>query len=173
MGSLLDNLVDALDRECALYERLLDLSSKKTPVIMQRDLVALAKISEDEQAVVSLINAVDKERENAMKDIIDVLGEQAIGIKLTDLVRILGRKPNEQRRLAIWRDKLKEVSAKVQRVNDQNQVLLQSSLEMIQYEMNIVQAARRAPETANYTRYGGSRGDLIAVMPSGRFDAKQ
>ncbi len=173
MASLLENLIDVLDRECALYERLLVLSSKKTPVIVDRDLVTLAKITEDEQIVVSLINAVDKEREICMTDITNVLGDKAKGLKLTDLVNLLDKRPNEQRKLAIWRDKLKEVSASVQRVNDQNQILLQSSLEMIQYEMNIIQAARRAPETANYTRYGGTRGDLIAVAPMGRFDAKQ
>ena len=173
MASLLENLIDALDRECALYERLWKLSARKTPVIMQRDLAELSKITEDEQVVVSLINAVDKERAVAMKDISNVLGDKGKDMKLTDLVRMLDSRPNEQKKLALWRDKLKEVSTNVQRVNDQNQMLLQSSLEMIQYEMNIVQAARRAPETANYTRYGGSRGDLIAVAPMGRFDAKQ
>ncbi len=173
MASLFENLIDALDRECALYERLLQLSTKKTPVIVQRDLVALAKITEDEQSVVSLINAVDKERATAMDDISNLLGEKGNDLKLTGLVNLLANRPGEQRKLAIWRDKLKDLSARVQRVNDQNQILLQSSLEMIQYEMNIVQAARRAPETANYTKYGGSRGDLIAVMPLGRFDAKQ
>ncbi len=173
MASLFENLIDALDRECALYERLLELSSKKTPVIINRDLVTLSKITEDEQTVVSLINAVDKERAGAMKDISNLLGEKGNDLKLTGLVELLKARPGEQRKLAMWRDKLKDVSSRVQRVNDQNQVLLQSSLEMIHYEMNIVQSARRAPETANYTRLGGTRGDLIAVAPMGRFDAKQ
>ncbi len=173
MASLLETLVDVLDRECALYERLLDLSGRKTPVIVNRDLKALSKITEDEQAVVSLIKAVDKEREVVMNDIADVIGETPGELKLTNLVRMLGKRPDEQKKLALWRDKLKSVSENVQRVNDQNQILLQSSLEMVQYEMNIIQAARRAPETANYTRFAGTRGDLIAVAPMGRFDAKQ
>ncbi|WP_044930703.1 flagellar protein FlgN [Butyrivibrio sp. AC2005] len=173
MASLLENLVDVLDRECALYERLLELSGKKTPVIVDRDLKKLAKITEDEQAVVSLISAVDKEREAVMNSIADVIGEKGNNLKLTELVDMLNSRPNEQRSLAIQRDKLKTVSSNVQRVNDQNQILLQSSLEMVQYEMNIIQSARRAPETANYTRRGGSRGDLIGIAPTGRFDAKQ
>ena len=173
MASLLENLIDVLDRECALYERLLELSSKKTPVIIDRDLVKLSKITEDEQIVVSLINAVDKERATAMKDITNVLGDKARDIKLIDLVRLLDKRPNEQRKLAMWRDKLKELAGGVQRVNDQNQMLLQSSLEMIQYEMNIMQSARRAPETANYTKNAWTKGDLLAVATSGRFDAKQ
>ena len=173
MASLLQNLVDALDRECALYERLLVLSGKKTPVIIQRDLKELSKISADEQAVVSLIAAVDKEREAVMDSIADVIGEKGNDLKLIELIRMLDSRPNEQRALGNKRDKLKSLAERVQRVNDQNQILLQSSLEMVQYEMNIVQAARRAPETANYTRNAGTRGDLIGVVPTGRFDAKQ
>ncbi len=173
MASLLENLVDVLDRECALYERLLDLSSRKTPAIMKRDLVMLSKITEDEQDCVSLIKAVDKERECVMNDITDVLGDKGKDLKLTDLINMLDSRPSEQKSLSLIRDKLKTVSTNVQRVNDQNQMLLQSSLEIVQYEMNIIQAARRAPETANYNRFAGSRGDLIAVAPMGRFDAKQ
>ena len=173
MASLLQNLVDALDRECALYERLLVLSEKKTPVIIQRDLKELSKISGDEQAVVSLIAAVDKEREAVMDSIADVIGEKGNGLRLIDLIRMLDSRPNEQRALGVKRDKLKSLAERVQRANDQNQILLQSSLEMVQYEMNIIQAARRAPETANYTRKAGTRGDLIGVAPMGRFDAKQ
>ncbi|WP_026497351.1 flagellar protein FlgN [Butyrivibrio sp. WCD3002] len=173
MSSLLENLVDVLDRECALYEKLLELSSRKTPVIIQRDLKELSKITEDEQVVVSFINAVDKEREGVMDNIAEVIGEKGNDLKLTDLVRMLNSRPAEQKALAIKRDRLKEVSTNVQRVNDQNQMLLQSSLEMVQYEMNIIQSARRAPETANYTRYAGTRGDRIGVAMTGRFDAKQ
>ena len=173
MASLLQNLVDALDRECALYERLLVLSDKKTPVIIKQNLPELSKISADEQAVVSLILAVDKEREAVMNSIADVIGEKGNNLKLIDLIKLLDSRPNEQRSLAVKRDKLKSLAERVQRVNDQNQILLQSSLEMVQYEMNIIQAARRAPETANYTRKAGTRGDLIGVAPMGRFDAKQ
>ena len=173
MASLLQNLVDALDRECALYERLLVLSGKKTPVIIQRDLKELSKISADEQAVVSLIAAVDKEREAVMDSISDVIGEKGNNLKLIELIRMLDSRPNEQRALGNKRDKLKSLAERVQRVNDQNQILLQSSLEMVQYEMNIIQAARRAPETAKYTQKAGTRGDLIGVAPMGRFDAKQ
>ena len=173
MASLLQNLVDALDRECALYERLLALSDRKTPVIIERDLKELSKISADEQAVVSLISAVDKEREAVMNSIADVIGEKGNNLRLIELIRMLDSRPNEQRALGTKRDKLKSLAERVQRINDQNQILLQSSLEMVQYEMNIIQAARRAPETANYTRHAGTRGDLIGVAPMGRFDAKQ
>ncbi|MBE5859783.1 MAG: flagellar protein FlgN [Butyrivibrio sp.] len=173
MASLLERLVEVLDKECKCYEKLLELSGKKTPVIMQRDLEALAGITEKEQMVVNSISAVDRERESIMKEIADILGEKATDMKLTDLVRMLDKRPKEQHDLAVQRDRLVGISANVQRVNGQNQTLLESSLEMIQYEMNIMQSARRAPETANYTKNAWTKGDLLAVATSGRFDAKQ
>ncbi len=173
MASLLERLVEVLDKECKCYEQLLDLSGKKTPVIMKRNLKELASITEKEQIVVNSISVIDKERESIMKEIADILGEKANDMKLTDLVRMLDKRPTEQHNLAVQRDKLKDISTHVQRVNGQNQVLLQSSLEMVQYEMNIMQSARRAPETANYTKNAWTKGDLIAVAPMGKFDAKQ
>ena len=53
-------------------------------MIVNRDLKALSKITEDEQAVVSLIKAVDKEREVVMNDIADVIGETPGELKLTN-----------------------------------------------------------------------------------------
>ena len=173
MASLLERLVDVLERECNLYEQLLKLSGQKTPIIMQRDLVTLAEITEKEQMLVGKISNVDKERESTMAEIAEILGEKAQGMRLTDLVKMLDKRPEEQHDLAVCTDKLKNVSGNVQRVNDQNQMLLQSSLEMVQYEMNIMQAARRAPETANYTKNAGTRGDLIGVALAGRFDSKR
>ena len=48
MASLMDNLVDVLDKECALYEKLLGLSSQKTSIIVKGDLEALAKFTDEE-----------------------------------------------------------------------------------------------------------------------------
>ena len=60
----------------------------------------------------------------------------------------------------------------LQRTNEQNKELLTNALEMVEFEMNLVQAMKAAPETANYTRGAYSAGDTMGVV-SGGFDAKQ
>jgi hypothetical protein len=60
----------------------------------------------------------------------------------------------------------------VARINEQNRELIQESLEMVQFEMNILQAKKAAPETANYNRTAYSSGSVIGVSAKG-FDAKQ
>lgn len=172
MASLMEDLIDVLHQESDLYETLLGLSGKKTSVIVSGDLKELSRITDEEQSTVARIATLDKRRETAMKDIANVLNRDVHSLRLTDLVQMLDKRPEEQRRLAEERDRLKVLADQVKRVNGQNQELLQSSLEMVQFEMNILQTSGRAPETANYTRAAGTSGDVIGPV-RGRFDAKQ
>ena len=58
------------------------------------------------------------------------------------------------------------------RVNNQNRELIQSSLEMVQYNMNVLKSMKAAPETANYTREAFNSGSTMGYEQKG-FDAKQ
>ena len=60
----------------------------------------------------------------------------------------------------------------MKRANEQNRQLLQSSLELVQFDMNMLQAMKTAPETANYSRNAYSTGSVMGTE-TGRFDAKQ
>ena len=172
MASLMENLIEVLDQECTMYEKLLGLSSQKTTVIVQGDLKALAEITDEEQCIISDIQTLEKQRETAMKDIANVLNMDVNSLKLTDLIQVLEKRPADQRNLAVQRDRLVDVAANVRRVNGQNQELLKSSIEMVQFEMNIIQASKRAPQTANYSRAADTTGECLGYT-SGGFDAKQ
>ena len=172
MASLVETLVDVLDREGSLYEKLLGLSSRKTTIIIKGDLKALAEITDEEQCIIGDIQAAEKQRVTAMTDIANVLNMDVNSLKLTDLIQVLEKRPADQRNLAVQRDRLVAVADNVRRVNGQNQELLKSSIEMIQFEMNIIQASKRAPQTANYSRAADTTGECLGYT-SGGFDAKQ
>ncbi|SCY34607.1 MULTISPECIES: flagellar protein FlgN [unclassified Butyrivibrio] len=172
MASLMENLVQVLDQECTMYEQLLGLSSRKTAIIVSGDLKALAEITDEEQHVIGKIQRLDKQRIVAMENIASVLNMDVNSLKLTDLITILEKRPQDQKNLSIQRDRLKSVTENVRRVNGQNQELLISSLEMVRFEMNIIQASKRAPQTANYSRALDTTGDCLGYT-SGGFDAKQ
>ena len=172
VASLMENLVDVLDKECTMYEKLLELSTRKTVIIVKGDLEELAKITDEEQCVIGSIQSLEKKRETTMKDIANVLNKDVDSLKLTDLIVILEKRPEDQKNLAVQRDRLKGVTDNVRRVNGQNQELLLSSLEMVQFEMNIIQASKSAPQTANYSRALDTTGDCLGYT-SGGFDAKQ
>ena len=172
MASLMENLVDVLDQECTMYENLLGLSSRKTSVIVEGNLEALAEITDEEQCVIGNIQSLEKKREEAMKDIANVLNKDVNSLKLTDLIEVLEKRPVDQKNLAVQRDRLVGVAENVRRVNGQNQQLLESSIEMVQFEMNIIQASKSAPQTANYSRAADTTGECLGYT-SGGFDAKQ
>lgn len=172
MASLMEDLISILEQEDSLYEDLLKLSMSKTPVLISGDLEALSRITEDEQEIVNKVNALDKKREEGMKDIANVLGKDVKTLKLTDLIDVLRSRPAEQNRLAAIYDKLSDTIGQMKRTNEQNKELIESSLEMVQFDMNVLQAYKAAPETANYSRNALNSGAYMGNTKGG-FDAKQ
>ena len=172
MASLMEDLISILEQEDSLYEDLLKLSMSKTPVLISGDLEALSRITEDEQEIVNTVNALDKKREEGMKDIANVLGKDVKTLKLTDLIEVLKSRPAEQNRLAAIYDKLSDTIGQMKRTNEQNRELIESSLEMVQFDMNVLQAYKAAPETANYSKNALNSGAYMGNTKGG-FDAKQ
>lgn len=172
MASLMEDLLNTLEQENAEYEQLLALSLKKTPVIVSADLEQLQQITDEEQLIVSRINKLDKVRNECMTQIAGVIHKDVSELTLAMVVDIFKRRPEEHKKLAAVFDKLKDTIAQMKRANEQNRQLLQSSLELVQFDMNILQAMKAAPETANYSKNAYSTGSIMGTG-AGSFDAKQ
>ena len=171
MASLMDSIIDVLEKEDAEYIRQIALSEQKTPVIIKGDLDELNRITEAETEIVAVIQKLEKERIQIMKDIAEVTNRKAEDIKLGELVKMMDKRPAEQARLTALHDKLKGTMDRIKQVNEQNRELLEDSLEMVQFEMNLLQSLKTAPETADYNSSAYATG---TIMGSGtkRFDAK-
>ena len=172
MASLMEVLIDVLEKESQEYEKLLALSMRKTPVIVSEDLDELTKITDDEQIIVSRINNLDSQRTEAIDDIANVLNKDVSELKIVDLIKMLAARPEEQEKLAAVYDKLQENVRNVKRINEQNRELIEQALELVQFNMNVLQSMNKAPETANYNKGAYSTGDIIG-MNNKAFDAKQ
>lgn len=172
MASLMENLIEVLDKESQEYENLLDLSLRKTPVIVKGSLDELAKITDEEQIIVGKISHLDHEREELFVDIANVINKDVKTMKLSDLIAMLEQRPEEQQKLAKVYDRLKAAVHEVERVNGQNRALIENALEMVQFDMSVLQAMKAGPETANYNKGAYNTGDQIGMGPQG-FDAKQ
>ena len=172
MASLMENLIEVLEQESNEYEGLLSLSQKKTPVIVSGNLEELQKITDDEQELVSRINRLEKRRIETTADIANVLNRDVTTLKLANLIEMLASRPAEQGKLAEAHDRLQVSVRELNRTNEQNRELLANALEMVEFEMNLLQASKAAPETANYTKGAYNAGDTMGI-PSGGFDAKQ
>ena len=172
MASLMENLIDVLDKECSEYEVLLALSQRKTPIIVGGSLEELQKITDEEQEVVSRVGNLEKRRITVTADIANVLNKDVKKLKLADIINMLSQRPVEQNQLAAAHDKLKDVVGQMKRINEQNRDLIQSSLEMVEFDLNLVQSMKSAPQTANYNR-GAYNSGFVMGTGRGGFDAKQ
>lgn len=172
MASLMENLMDILEREQAVYEQLLQLSMEKTPILVKGDTEALQKITDEEQDVIDKVNHLDKKRQEVMKDIANVINRDVETLKIVHLIQMLEQRPAEQKRLSAINDRLKETVDKMRRCNEQNKILIEHSLEMVSFDLNLIQGMKSAPETANYNKGALNAGSVIGTN-SGSFDAKQ
>jgi flagellar biosynthesis/type III secretory pathway chaperone len=168
----MENLITVLDSICEEYDNLLELSTKKKPAIISGNLEDLSKITDEEQIVASRISNLDNKRREVIQDIANVVNRDVEDLILTNIIQMLEPRPVEQQKLAKVHDRLKAVVHKVRQVNEQNKELILSALEMIEFDINMFQALKTAPETANYNKGAYSAGNVIGVQRSG-FDAKQ
>lgn len=168
----MENLIEVLNKQYAEYETLLDLSCRKTTVIVEGNLEKLQQITDEEQRVVSVVNHYEAERVEVMKDIANVINKDVETLKLTDLIQMLEPRPQEQKQLTEVHDKLRNVALRMKRVNEQNKELLENSLEMVEFDLNLIQSMRKAPETANYNRNAYNTGSTMGSF-KGSFDSKQ
>lgn len=172
MASLMEDLITVLDREESEYQKMLELSTRKTPSIVSGDLKQLEIITDEEQIIVSNIKQLEQKRENTINDIANVLNKDVEELKLATLIQMLEDRPAEQKKLALVHDRLQDTMSRMVRINNQNRELINNALELVEFDLNFMQAMRKAPETANYNKEAFTSGDVIGDK-TGRFDAKQ
>ena len=168
----MENLIEVLNGESSEYEGLLELSKQKTSCIVKADLENLQKITDEEQEWLGRLHRLEKKRVETTADIANVLNKDVTTLKLTNLIEMLAARPAEQKQLADAVERLQSIVHEMQTVNERNRELIQHSLELVEFDMNLLQAMKAAPQTANYNRGAYSAGNTMGTNYHG-FDAKQ
>ena len=171
MASLIEDLITSLEEESSLYDALIKESMEKTPVIVANDINRLSEANAREQKIVDDITAVAHKREMAMKEIATVLGKDANTITVSEIIQTMEKQPEFQHPLIVVKDRMLKQVEELRQINTHNQELLQTSLEMTEYSINLMQSMNQAPETANYSGTGYSGSTLGTSRSS--FDTKQ
>lgn len=172
MASLLENLIEILDRENTEYEKLVVLSDRKTPVIIQGDINTLGSITEQEQEIVGRIQNLEKQRTEALADIANVVNRDVETLKLINLIQMLAKRPEQQQQLTEVQGRLRSTIDRLKELNEKNQMLLQDAMEMVDFNLRMLQGLKSAPQTANYSKHAYCTGSSLGVLQGG-FDAKQ
>ena len=172
MASLLENLIDVLDRENVQYEKLIVLAESKTPVIVAGDIENLGKITEDEQEIVGIIQGMEKQRDKFLADIANVVNRDVETLKLIDLIQMLESMPDQQRKLEDVQGNLRKTIDQLRELNGKNQLLISERLDMVNFNLDMIRAMKSAPQTANYSKDAYTNGQSLGILHGG-FDAKQ
>ncbi len=170
MASLMEELIATLRKEQEAYQELLPVVENKTQAIIANDLQKVQDITEFEQAAIGKISGLEQKRTEIMNNIGVVLNKKVSELTLPNLIKLLDRQPQEQEMLAQIHKELTGVLKRLSEVNGHNKNLIEQSLEMISYNMNLLQSTRIVPGN-NYNRNAG-QWDMTASQ-TGMFDAKQ
>ena len=172
MASLMDELIDVLEKERDIYRELIPVSERKTLALVQEDLKELETVTEKEQRLLDTVNALDHKREKITENIGVVLNRDPKTLDLTTLAKLMAKQPEEKKRLSALHDSIKEVMDRLVTINRKNKELIENSLEMIEFNMNYIQSTRMSPGSNNYNRNASTNGYGVDLGP-GAFDAKQ
>jgi hypothetical protein len=171
VASLIQELINVLEGEADIYEQLIPIANEKTRIIIKNDLAALKDITAREQLMVDRINALEHKREQVILNIKTVLNIRPETLNLETLIKMLGKQPKEQKALSLLRDSLKENIDRLVEINDRNKILIEQSLEMIEFNMNVINGVRITMENSTYTKEAS---ECQAQLPgAGMFDARQ
>ena len=170
MASLIEDLINTLEKENTEYTELLNISKEKATTIVNGDVERLQELLVLEQASIDKLNELDENRASDVQDICRVLNLSPKDIKIDNIIQILEKKPEEHDALQAVQSRLKRTLAQLMKLNENNKILLKESMDMIEFELNLAKNAIVAPQTANYGKGAYEQDTLSSV---GRFDAKQ
>ena len=170
MASLMEELLEVLSEEEALYEALAELGEVKRDAVIKADIPKLEEITEQEQDAASALLNLSNKRTQVLNDMATVLGKDPEKMTISKMIGYLENQPVEQAKLAERRDRLLEVGTRMRTINQQNEALLKQALEMVEFDLTLLRSMRQAPETANYNKHAYNTGDLLG---GSGFDAKQ
>ena len=171
MASLMEELIDTLDKEERLYADLIPIQEEKIRAIIANDLDSLSWLQGQEQVLVDQVGNLENKRLRVTEDIATVLGMKSDEMTLEKLVKKLSNQPKERETLEKLHDRLKGTMGRLQDLNLQNKKLLTEALEMVEFNMNVIRSTRMSSGSSNYSS-NAAQVD-IADYGAGMFDAKQ
>ena len=164
-------MINILEEEAEIYKQLIPVTNEKTRIIIKNDLALLQEVTAREQAEVDRINFLEHRREQVILNIKTVLNIRPKALNLETLINMLAKQPKEQKALSLLRDTLKENIDRLVEINSRNKILIDQSLEMIEFNMNVINDVRMSMDNSTYTKEAS---EYQAKLPgAGMFDTRQ
>lgn len=167
MASLIDELIITLKDQVRNYEELLILSEEKKSIIMKNDIETLQKVTAAESTIIGRNQRLENKREECVKNISIVLNQDFKELTITKISELI-KNQKEYDELVKTRNNLKEVLESLKVRNDQNKTLIESSLDYIDFSVNLI----RSDGSKDQVYYSQKEGEVFQ-QGKNLFDAKQ
>lgn len=133
----MNELLEILQKELNIYQELLKISKSKTDIIKEDKALDLDPLVREEEDKVAQVIALEKKRIACVKKICDSLGIKDDNISISELSKYV----DEKQELIDFKEQITKVLRDLKKSNNLNQKLLQSSLEYINFMVNIATGA--------------------------------
>ncbi|PHO06112.1 flagellar biosynthesis protein FlgN [Thermoanaerobacterium thermosaccharolyticum] len=127
----INDLIDVLNGEMLLYKDLLDISSKKTDVIIHGKIQELDNMTKVEGSIICRLSKLEEEREKILSGYDDT-GE----ITISELCKMLPE--DDAKKLKKIRVEFESILKALNDRNGLNKSLLQQSIEFVNYSIGII-----------------------------------
>ena len=169
MASLIEELIMVLGDEERVYAEIIPVAEKKTRIIVNNDLQSLNSITEEEQALIGRISKLERKRQEVIRNIGIVMNKKESELNFITIIDLLKGQEKEQEELRKLHDRLKRTIDALKLINERNQMLIKQSIEMIDFDINLMQSLRTSPGVGQYNT---SSEVEIQGLNKGMFDAK-
>ncbi len=166
----MDEFISILEEENKIYRDLAELSKGKTDAIVFSKLDDLSAITQQEQGIMEELIKLEKRRGKVRGEMSKILRVPAESLTLLSMANMFEKRPCDKQKLLDLRERLRLTLIDVAKVNKENEALLKQSMEMLEYDMNLIRSTRVAPTTANYNRNAYS---TDTILPGGGFNVTQ
>lgn len=170
MASLIQELINTLDKELEIYHQLLTISEEKTDVIVKNDVPSLQNLTTQEQILTGQVFRLEKSREILIEDISIVLNHSKKDLTLIKLIQLIGDEIKEKDQLLEHYRELNTVLGKLKECNEHNRMLINQAVDFVDFTINTLKSTKIGPQTSGYSNRGN---EAIKPLHQSFFDAKQ
>lgn len=173
MAGIIYDLVDILEQQKECYEGLYTLATYKTQAIVNKEIDFLQDVVKREEEFIGRMAILDRKRETAFKDIALVTGLNPKNITVTIIVKKMGEDLDISKKLVKLRKELLDIIKKVKNENTQNKLLLEQSIEFVDFSLNAIKSTRFTPMEHNYSKASLQRTVAQNLDTISMFDSKR
>jgi len=137
-------LIDILQAQSELYSELLETSRQKKASLLSSDIEAIRLATVRENGLIGRLRKTESEREKITADLTAKIHIPASGLTLADLISRVDDTATRGQ-LNDLRARIRSLMDELKAVNERNRVLINQSLEYIDFSMNLLRNAVSVP----------------------------